>query len=127
MNQSVTIRLPNSLGQPLFGLGNHDLHKNCPMRQVQIRSKPTPGPGADLEGAPPLIFAKTGGTPPIFAETGHLTESGYPGAAAFLLKNCLRPSIENSWIRPCLHQSYCTQVTNITNCVLISYQPSILT
>ena len=40
--QAATIRLPNCPGQPLFGLGNHDLQKNCPTWRVQIESKLTP-------------------------------------------------------------------------------------
>ena len=37
--QAATIRLPNCPGQPLFGLGNHDLQRNCSTGQVQIESK----------------------------------------------------------------------------------------
>ena len=36
--QAVTIRLPDCPGQPLFGLDNHDLQKNCPTGQVQIET-----------------------------------------------------------------------------------------
>ena len=43
------------------------------------------------------------GGPLIFAETGRLTACGCPGAAAFLLKKCLRPPppppLEHSWSR----------------------------
>ena len=34
--QAATIRLPDCLGQSLFDLGNYNLQKNCPTRQVQI-------------------------------------------------------------------------------------------
>ena len=35
--KAATIRLPDCPWQSLFGLGNHDLQKNCPIGQVQIR------------------------------------------------------------------------------------------
>ena len=40
-NQAVTIRLPDCPGRPLFGLGNHDLKKNCPTGKFK-ESKLTP-------------------------------------------------------------------------------------
>ena len=40
--QAAMIRLLNCPGQSLFGLGNHDLQKNCPTGQVQIGSELTP-------------------------------------------------------------------------------------
>ena len=39
--QGSTIRLPDCLGQSSFGLGNHDLQKNCPTGQVEFISKLT--------------------------------------------------------------------------------------
>ena len=40
--QAAPTGLPDCPGQPLFGLGNHDLQKNCPTGQVQVESKLTP-------------------------------------------------------------------------------------
>ena len=54
---------------------------------------------------PGVDFAETvlGVHPLIFAETGYLTVCGRLGAAAFLLKKCLRATPENSWICPGHH------------------------
>ena len=57
-----------------------------------LEKKPC-GPGADLEGAPPLILAKTGDTPPIFAETGRLTE-GTQAPPLFFLKTVCAPLLK---------------------------------